>query len=234
LLTALDEQRDCGGITDQQAIDEALILFVAGQDDVTAALSWCWCLLAQHSAVEARFRAELETVLAGRQPAYADVARLPFTEMIIKETLRMYPTTWTLVPRCPTQDVELGGYRIPRGTWVFISPYATHHDPRYFPNPKQFDPDRFAPERQQAISQFAYIPFGGGPRICIGNHFTFTLLAMALAVVAQRFRIKLCDDPATIVPDPSLALRPRHGLRVRLHQVDCMPKQHPNVVDELP
>ena len=217
LLSAMDQQRAGGPFSDQQAIDEATILFVAGQDDITAALSWSWCLLAQHPAIEARFRAELETELAGRQPVYADVARLPFTEMIIKETLRMYPPTWTLVPRCPTQDVELGGYRIPRGTWVFISPFATHHDPRFFPDPERFDPDRFSPERQHQTPQFAYIPFGGGPRICIGNHFTFTMLAMALTVIAQRFRITLCDDPRAIQPDPSLALRPRHGLRVQLH-----------------
>ena len=221
LLSAVEEQRDGGGITEQQAIDEATIMFVAGQDDITAALSWCWCLLAQHPAIEARFRAELDTELSGRLPVYADVARLPFTEMIIKETLRMYPPTWTLVPRCATVEVELGGYRIPRGTWVFVSPYATHHDPRFFPDPERFDPDRFSPERQQAMPQFAYIPFGGGPRMCIGNHFTFTLLALALAVLAQRFRITLCDDPARIRPDPSLALRPRHGLRVRLQPADC-------------
>ncbi|MEO8496722.1 MAG: cytochrome P450 [Planctomycetota bacterium] len=219
LLLAVDEQRDGDRMTDQQALDEATLLLVAGQDDITAALSWCWCLLAQHPAVEARFRAELATELAGRPPTYADVARLPFTEMIIKETLRMYPPTWTLVPRRATAEVELGGCRIPRGTLVFVSPYATHHDPRFFPDPERFDPDRFSPEFQQATPQFAYIPFGGGPRMCIGNHFTFTLLAMALAVIAQRFRITLCDDPATITPDPSLALRPRHGLRVRLHPV---------------
>jgi len=220
LLSATDQQVGGGRITEQQVIDEATILFVAGQDDITAALSWCWCLLAQHPAAQARFHAEIETELASRQPVYADVARLPFTEMVIKETLRMYPPTWTLVPRCPTEEVELGGYRIPRGTWVFISPYATHHDPRFFPDPERFDPDRFSPERQQAMPQFAYIPFGGGPRMCIGNHFSFTLLAMAMAVIAQRFRMTLCDDPATIEPDPSLALRPRGGLRVRLHSVD--------------
>ena len=101
----------------------------------------------------------------------------------------------------------------PRGTWVFVSPYATHHDPRFFPDPERFDPDRFSPERQQAMPQFAYIPFGGGPRMCIGNHFSITLLTMALAMIAQRFRITLCDDPATIVPDPSLALRPRWPAR---------------------
>jgi cytochrome P450 len=220
LLSAMDPQLGGDRMSDQQAIDEATILFVAGQDDITAALSWGWCLLAQNPTVESRFRAELETVLAGREPTYADVTRLPFTEMVIKETLRMYPPTWTLVPRCAAEDLELGGYRIPRGTWVFISPYATHHDPRYFPDPERFDPERFSPECQQETPPFAYIPFGGGPRMCIGNHFSFTLLTVALAVIAQRFRIALCDDPATIVPDPSLALRPKHGLRVRLHAVD--------------
>ena len=178
-------------------------------------MSWCWCLLAQNRTCEDRFHAELATELDGRLPSYADVARLPFTEMIIKETLRMYPPTWSLVPRCATQEVMLGGYRIPRGTWIFISPYATHHDPRFFPDPDRFDPERFSPERP-LTSQFAYLPFGGGPRICIGNHFTFTLLTMALVTIAQRFRMTLRDDPATIVPDPSLALRPRHGLHVRL------------------
>jgi cytochrome P450 len=218
LLAAVDDPQSESRISEQQAIDEASILFIAGQDDITAALSWCWCLLAQHPACEERFRAELAAVIGGRLPSYADVARLPFTEMIIKETLRMYPTTWTLVPRCATQEVTLGEYRIPRGTWIFISPYATHHDPRFFPDPERFDPDRFSPAREQA-SQFAYLPFGGGPRICIGNHFSFTLLTMALVTIAQQFRITLRDDAAAIVPDPSLALRPR-SLHVRLKAVD--------------
>jgi cytochrome P450 len=218
LLSAVDDPQSESRITEQQAIDEATILFVAGQDDITAALSWCWCLLAQNPACEDRFRAELAVELGDRLPGYADVARLPFTEMFIKETLRMYPPTWTLVPRCAAQEVTLGGYRIPRGTWVFISPYATHHDPRYFPEPDRFDPERFSPQRQQA-SQFAYMPFGGGPRICIGNHFSIALLTMALVTIAQRFRITLLGQPETIVPDPALALRPRHGLHVRLQAI---------------
>lgn len=219
LLSAVDECRGDDKISEQQAIDEATIMFVAGQDDITAALSWCWCKLAQHPDFESRFRTEIETVLGGRSPAYADVARLPFTEMIIKETLRMYPPTWTLVPRCAEEEITLGGYRIPRGTWVFISPYATHHDPRFFPEPNRFDPDRFSAERQQSMPQFAYIPFGGGPRICIGNHFTFTLLTMTLVAIAQRFRMTLREDPTKIVPDPSLALRPRNGVAVKLHSI---------------
>ncbi|HEX5103812.1 MAG TPA: cytochrome P450 [Pirellulaceae bacterium] len=218
LLAAVNDPRSESRMTQQQALDEATILFVAGQDDITAALSWCWCLLAQNRECEERFRAELATQLGGRLPGYADVARLPFTEMILKETLRLYPPTWTLVPRCAAREVTLGGFRIPRGTWLFISPYATHRDPRFFPVPERFDPDRFSPERQPA-AQFAYIPFGGGPRICIGNHFSFTLLTMALATIAQRFRMTLCDDPAAIVPDPGLALRPRGGLRVRLEAI---------------
>ena len=115
----------------------------------------------------------------------------------------------TLAPLHPPFTVVQGGSVEPRwaarGTWVFISPYATHHDPRFFPEPNRFDPDRFSAERQPTIPQFAYIPFGGGPRICIGNHFTFTLLTMTLVVIAQRFRMTLPQDPTKIVPDPSLA-----------------------------
>ena len=219
LLSAADKNLNEGSLSEAELIDQAMILFVAGQDDITAALSWCWCLLAQHSEVESRFHEELETTLAGRPPVYADVARLPYTEMIIKEALRLYPPTWSLVPRQATKEVVLGGYRIPRGTWVFVSPYATHHDPRFFPDPQRFDPERFSAERLQAIDQFAYIPFGGGPRICIGNHFSMTLLTIVLAAIGQRFRIRLCGDPAKLVPDPSLALRPRGEVMVRLHSI---------------
>lgn len=218
LLAAADSPQSDVRIKEQQVIDEATILFVAGQDDITAALSWCWCLLAQNPAVDDRFRLEIAKELDGRLPTYADVARLPFTETIIKETLRLYPPTWSLVPRYATQEVVLGGYRIPRGTWMFISPYATQRDLRFFPEPNRFDPDRFSAEHEQP-AQFAYIPFGGGPRICIGNHFTFTLLTMALVTIAQQFRLTLRDDPATIIPDPALALRPRDGLHVRLQAI---------------
>ena len=218
LLSAGDKNLN-DRLSEAELIDQAMILFVAGQDDITAALSWCWCLLAQHSEVESRFHEELETTLAGSPPVYADVARLPYTEMIIKESLRLYPPTWSLVPRQATEEVVLGGYRIPRGTWVFVSPYATHHDPRFFPDPQRFDPERFSAERQQAIDQFAYIPFGGGPRICIGNHFSMTLLTIVLAAIGQRFSIRLCGDPAKLVPDPSLALRPRGEVMVRLHSI---------------
>lgn len=219
LLLAVDEEADGGQMTDQQALDEATIMLVAGQDDVTAALSWCWCLLSQHPDIDAQFRNELESVLGGKTPTYNDVAKLPFTEMIIKETLRMYPPTWSLVPRQATQTVGLGDYQIPRGTWAFVSPYATHHDPRYYPEPERFDPTRFSPKRTGKNPQFTYIPFGGGPRMCIGNHFTFTLLTMALATIAQRFRFELMDAPDSIVPDPSLALRPRDGISVRVQSM---------------
>jgi cytochrome P450 len=217
LFSAVEGGREDVQVTEQQIIDEATIMLVAGQDDITAALSWCWCLMAQKPALENRFHAELQSVLGGRAPVYSDIARLSFTETIIKETLRLYPPTWTLVPRCSTVEVELGGYRIPRGTWLFISPYTTHRDPRYFSDPERFDPDRFSPGRQQLIPKFAYIPFGGGPRICVGNHFSFTLLTMALATIGQRFRISLRDKSAKIMPDPSLALRPRGGVIIKLN-----------------
>lgn len=173
--------------------------------------------MAQHPQVEARFREEIQSVLGDRTPTYADVARLPYTEMILKETMRLYPPTWCLVPRCPTEDQELAGYRIRRDTWTFISPYAMHHDPRFFPEPERFDPERFAPARIGQTMLSAYMPFGAGPRACIGNHFAMATLALMLATVAQRYRFTLCDEPEAIVPDPSLALRPKGGLRVRVH-----------------
>jgi cytochrome P450 len=226
LLLAKDEQGDGGRMTDQQAHDEAMIMLIAGQDDTTAALSWCWCLLARHPEVEARFRQEVAAVVGDRAATYADVARLPYTEMIIKETMRLYPPTWSLVPRRAAQDHDLGGYRIPRGTWVFVSPYATHHDARYFPEPERFDPERFSSARHRQMAQYTYIPFGGGPRMCIGNHYTLATMSLALATIAQRYRLTPLVDLAAVRPDPSLALRPRGGLRVRLDDAHAPAAPH--------
>ncbi len=219
LLATTNEQEDSQAMTDQQICDEARVLFLAGQDDTTAALSWCFFLLAQHSDIEARLRQEIASVVGIREPVYSDVARLTYTEMVIKETLRLYPPTWSLVPRVAAQDVELGGNRIRHGTWVIVSPYATHHDLRFFSEPEQFDPDRFSPTRQSQIPPFAYIPFGGGPRACVGNTYSLNTMVAMVAMIAQQFRMAIVDDPRTIVPDPSLALRPKGGLRVRLQWV---------------
>lgn len=216
LLLAVDDQKDGGRMTDQQAHDEARLMLIAGQDDMTAVLSWSWYLLARHPEIETRFREEIQSVLDGRTPEFADVERLPFTQKIIKETLRLYPPTWSLVPRSATEEISLGEYRIPRGTWLIVSPWATHHDPRHFPDPEKFDPERFSGERQRSMLPYTYIPFGAGPRMCIANHFTHATVTLALATIAQRFRITLLDDPLGIVPDPSLALRPKGGMRVRL------------------
>jgi cytochrome P450 len=216
LLLTVDEDGDGQGMTDQQVRDETMTLLNAGQDDTTAALSWTWYLLARHPRIEARFREEVRAVIGDRPATFADVARMPFTEMVIKESMRLYPPTWCLLAREAQQDQELGGYVIPRGSWVFISPYATHHDPRFFPDPEQFDPERFSPERAEQTPPFAYIPFGGGPRGCVGNGFSMMTIALVLATVAQRYRLRLVDDPERVVPDPSLALRPKGGLRVHL------------------
>lgn len=216
LLLAVDEQGDGGQMTDQQAHDEARLMLIAGQDDLTALLSWCWYLLARNPETETRFRSEIATVLGGRPAGFSDLDSLPVTGRIIRETLRLYPPTWSLVPRTASRDLELGGYRIPRGTWVIVSPWAMHHDPRFFPDPERFDPDRFLPERQREILPYSYIPFGGGPRICIANHFTQFVVTLALTTIAQKYQITLRDDPDSTVPDPSLALRPQGGMWVRL------------------
>ena len=128
----------------------------------------------------------------------------------------MYPPTWALVPRDAARTVQLGGFRIPKRSWIFVSPYATHHDARFYPDPERFDPERFSPDRQGELSPFTYLPFGAGPRMCIGNHFSMSLLTLAVTTIAQRFHIRVLDDPATVTPDPSLALRPRNGINVKL------------------
>lgn len=202
--------------SDQQICDEARVLFIAGQDDTTAALSWSLFLLATHPNVEARCRDEIKTVSGGRDVTFEQIGRLSYTEMVVKETLRLYPPTWCLIPRVAASDVTLGGYSIRRGTWVLVSPYATHHDQRFFPQPDAFVPERFSPARQTEIPAMAYIPFGGGPRACVGNAYSLSNIVAMIAAITQRHGFSICDDPKTVLPDPSLALRPKGGVRVRL------------------
>jgi cytochrome P450 len=197
-----------------------MVLFLAGQDDMTAALCWCWCLLAQHPSIETRFYDEVDRVVGNRLPTYADLPSLALTSSIVKETLRLYPPTWTLMPRVAARDIKIGDCEIRRGTWVLISPYVTHRDPRFFSNAGGFDPDRFSVDRDRQIEPFAYLPFGGGPRSCIGMHLSHVMLVVALASIARRFRILFCQDPSGIRPEPGLSLGIQGGVRVRIQSID--------------
>lgn len=216
LLLAVDEEGDGRGMSDQQARDEAITLFNAGHDSTAAALAWTWYLVARHPAVEGRLVEEIDSVLGDRDPVYTDVARLPYAEMVVKESLRLYPPTWTLLPREVLEPLELGGYSIPRGAWLYTFPWVTQRDPRWFVGPETFDPERFSPARAEDIPPYAYFPFGGGPRVCIGGALATMEMVLILATVLKSFRLKLAPGQAAVEPEPLIAIRPRGGLRVTL------------------
>ncbi len=212
LLSARDE--DGRGMTDRQIRDEAITLLLAGHETTALALSWTWYLLARHPEVEAKLVAELRQVLAGRSPSVEDLPRLPYTAMVVKESMRLYPPAYVMA-RTAERDTEIGGYVIPRGASVVISQWVLHRDPRFFPEPERFNPDRWTPEFENQLPGFAYFPFGGGPRVCIGAGFAQMEAALLLATIAQRF--ELCGVPGHEPGlQPAITLRPRHGMRMNV------------------
>jgi cytochrome P450 len=217
LLSMLLQTRyeDDGSLmTDQQVHDEAMTLFLAGHETTANALAWSWYLLAQHPSIYARMRAEVQEMLGNRTPEYADLQKLPYSLQVLKEAMRLFPPA-PAIGREAARDVELGGHRIPAGTTVVISPYALHRRPDYFPHPERFDPDRWTPENEATLPRHAYLPFGGGPRICIGNHFALMEGHIVLATLAQRVRFELVGRQR-IVPEPLITLRPRYGIRMNV------------------
>jgi cytochrome P450 len=214
LLLRLQDEEDGAFMTDRQLRDEVLTLFLAGHDTTALALTWTWYLLAQHPEVEAKLHAELDTVLAGRPPTLADRPCLKFTEQVMLESMRLYPPAW-IVGRQALSDYEIDGYRIPAGTAVVASQYAVHRDPRWFPAPETFDPDRWADDFAKTLPRYAYFPFGGGPRICIGNTFAQMEGLLLLATIAQHYRFRLVPTHR-VVPQPSVTLRPANGVQVTI------------------
>lgn len=212
LMQARDE--DGGRMSDKQLRDEVMTFLLAGHETTALTLTWTWHLLAQHHNVEEQLQNELERVLAGRMPNFADLAKLTFTEQVIKESMRLYPPAWS-VARTVVSEFELRGYKIPAGSNVVMSQWIMHRDPRYFPDPERFDPSRWAPERAQKLPRFAYFPFGGGPRQCIGNSFAMMEATLLLATIAQRFRLRAVS-PEPIVPVPSFTLRPKGGIFMKV------------------
>jgi cytochrome P450 len=215
LLLAVDEQGDGTGMTDQQARDEAVTLFNAGHDTTSAGLDWTCYFIALHAAVQERLHDELEMVLGGRTVTFSDLPRLTFAETVVKESLRIYPPTMALFTRQAVTDVEIGGYRLARGSLVAISPYVTQHDPRWFPEPERFDPDRFAPGRVDSIPDYAYLPFGAGPHVCIGNAFAMMEITLVVATILQRFHLELTPGQESIAPELKVSLRPKGGVWVK-------------------
>jgi cytochrome P450 len=214
LLAARDE--DTGeGMNDRQVHDEVMTIFLAGHETTAVLLSWTWYILSRHPQIWERLRAELSDVLGGRTPTVEDLPRLGYTEMLTQEALRLYPPAWVLT-RMPKEDVEIGGYRIPRGATIYLSPYVTHRHPAFWDNPEGVDPERFSPERGAGRPRYAYFPFGGGPRQCIGSGFALMEAQLVLATAAQRYRLELVPGQR-IALDPKITLRPRGGLLMTLH-----------------
>ncbi|HUQ83213.1 MAG TPA: cytochrome P450, partial [Gemmatimonadaceae bacterium] len=184
LLLAQDTEGDGTGMTDLQLRDEAMTIFLAGHETTANALTWTWYLLSQHPHVEARLHAEIDAALGGRAPTADDLPALPYTRMVLAESMRLYPPAW-IVGRRAMRPFEASGYTIPARSIVLACQYVMHRDPRWFPDPERFDPQRFAPERQAERPKFAYFPFGGGPRVCIGEQFAWMEGIILLATIAQ-------------------------------------------------
>ncbi|HEY9284421.1 MAG TPA: cytochrome P450 [Pyrinomonadaceae bacterium] len=212
LLAARDEEGR--GMDDRQLRDEVMTIFLAGQETTALALAWAWHLLAENPEAEAALHEELDEVLEdGRGARFADLPRLRFAEAVVKESMRLYPPAWG-VGREAVRDCEVGGYRIPRGAQVFMMAYAVHRDPRFFHDPESFRPGRWTNGETDDLPKFAYFPFGGGPRLCIGNSFAMIETVVSLATIARRFRFRHAPGRAAVAPLPAMSLRLRDGLKV--------------------
>jgi cytochrome P450 len=212
LLQARDE--DGALMSDEQVMAECLTLFGAGHETTATALAWTWYLLCQHPERYHKVQQEVDRVLQGRTPTYADLARLPYCLQVFKEAMRLYPPAYAFSRRA-LRDVEIDGYLVPKGWIVLIAPYTLHRREEFFPEPEEFDPERFTPEREKQLPRYAYLPFGAGPRICIGMHFAMMEGHLLLATLAQRVSFSLVPGQ-TIKEDPvhHLTLRPEGKVNV--------------------
>lgn len=213
LLLARDEEGR--GMTDKQVRDEAMTLFGAGHETTAVTLSWALYLLSQHPEAAARLRAEVDSVLGSRRAALDDLGKLTYTEMVIKEAMRLYPPAWG-TSRELIDDITIGGHTIKKGNVIIMSFQALHRDPRWWTEPDRFLPERFAPENEKSLHKFAYLPFGAGPRVCIGNAFAMMEAKLVLATIAQHFDWTLAPGHR-VVAERVFTLRPKDGVRLVLH-----------------
>lgn len=216
LLAAQDD--DGSGMTDQQLRDEAITLFLAGHETTALLLAHTFYFLSKQPGVERQLRAEIEQVLEGRTPTAADVSRLPYAERVLKESMRLLPPAWT-TGREALEDVDINGVHIPKGAQILISQWVVQRDPRFFPNPEGFDPDRWLPERAKSIPRYAYFPFGGGPRVCIGNHFALMEATLVMAAIMQRFHVELLPGQRLELK-PSVTLRQKRALKILIRDAE--------------
>jgi cytochrome P450 len=215
----LQVQDDEGiGMTDRQLHDEIMTLFLAGHETTANVLSWTWLLLGQNPEVEEKLIEELQSVLGGRAPTTSDLPRLIYTDTVLRESMRLYPPVW-VIGRRALAPFRLGEYELPADTNVLISQLIIHKDARYFPEPERFDPERWSSgdPRGESLPRFAYFPFGGGPRVCIGAGFGMMEGVLLLATIAQQFRIQTAPG-YTAKMQPSVTLRPRNGIQATLQR----------------
>ena len=214
MLRVKDE--DGSQLSDRELRDEVMTLLLAGHETTANALTWTLMLLAQNPSAEAKLIAEVRSVLEGRLPTINDLPKLRYTEMVLKESMRLYPPAWIL-GRELTRDCTIGDYRLTRGTSIYLSQWVVHRDVRFFENPEQFLPERWTDNLEQRLPRCAYFPFGAGPRVCIGKAFAMMETILILAMVAQKFRLTLIPDHL-IELLPSIALRPKQGVKMSIAQ----------------
>jgi cytochrome P450 len=215
LLSARDEETG-EAMTDEQLRVEVTTFLLAGQETTSLALTWTWYLLSQHAESQRRLEEEIDTVLNGRAPGYADLVNLPYTRMVIDESMRMYPPAWGF-SRQALADDELSGFQLPRGWLAFVIPYVLHRLPAFWEDPDAFDPERFLPERNADRPKFVYLPFGAGPRQCIGNQFALIEAQLIVATLAQGYRLHLVPGHK-VEPWALITLRPRFGMPMMIER----------------
>jgi cytochrome P450 len=213
LLVAVDEEGDGARMTDRQLRDEIMTILLAGHETTANALTWTWYLIARNPAVEARMHAEVDRALGGRPPTAADLPALGYVERVFAESMRLYPPAWGLGRRA-LAAYSVRGFTLRSGGLVAMSPYVVQRDERWWPDPLRFDPDRFLPEAKAARPRFAYFPFGGGARQCIGESFAWMEGVLLLSALAQRWAFRLAPGPP-VVPQALITLRPKHGIAMR-------------------
>ena len=214
LLRAQDPEGDGKGMTDRQVRDEAMTLFLAGHETTANALTWTWYLLAQNPEVERKLQAEVDKVLGDKLPTLEDLPRLNYVERVFAEALRLYPPGWILDYQA-VETFELNGTSIPKGALLVMSQYVIHRDPRYYPDPERFDPDRWTPEAKAARPRFSFFPFGGGPRGCIGEPFAWMEAVFTISILARQWQARLVPGYRVEI-QPTVTLRPKNGVKAVL------------------
>jgi len=221
LLMAQDEETGLG-MTDEQVYHEVIALFAAGHETTANTITWTLLLLAQNPEILQNLREEIDTVLGNRRATMDDLRHLPYTEMVIKESMRLYPTAWGIT-RQTIEPVEVGGHQLKKNALVMVAPWTLHRDERWWDNPEEFRPERFSPENEANIVKYSYIPFGGGPRVCIGNAFAMMEAQLVLATILQHRELQLVSD-LPVQPDRVFTLRPKGGLQMRVTKREATPQ----------